>query len=75
MGKIDNTKSGLNEFELEVLKYICKGRSNEQIADLVSLTERQIAAHRKKIMQKAGVSKTMDLIIWALDNDILQKNG
>ena len=75
MGKIENAKSPLTECELEILKYICKGRSNEQIADIVSLTEKQIATHRKQIMQKAGVSKTMDLIIWALDKDILQKNG
>ena len=75
MGKIENAKSPLTECELEILKFICKGRSNEQIADIISLTEKQIATHSKKIMQKAGVSKTMDLIIWALDKDILQKNG
>ena len=37
MGKIDNTQSPLTECELEILKFICKGRSNEQIADIISL--------------------------------------
>jgi DNA-binding CsgD family transcriptional regulator len=75
MGKIYNNQLALTECELEVLKYICKGRSNEQIADILSLTEKQVASQRKNIMRKAGVVKTMDLIIWALDNDILHKNG
>lgn len=57
----------LSDRELEILRYICKGRSNEQIADLLSLSEKTVATHKKNIMRKAKVKKTPDLILWALN--------
>lgn len=60
--------------ELEVLRYICKGRSNEQIADLLFISEKTIATHRRNIMKKAGVKKSTELIVWALDNKIVARN-
>ncbi len=60
--------------ELEVLRYICKGRSNEQIADILFISEKTIATHRRNIMKKAGVKKSTELIVWALDNKIVARN-
>ena len=59
------TKSDLSEREMEILRYICKGRSNEQIADILYLSEKTIATHKKNIMRKAGVKKTHELLLWA----------
>ena len=57
--------------EMEILRYICKGRSNEQIADLLFISEKTVATHRKNIMRKAKVKKSSDLIVWALNNKIV----
>lgn len=61
----------LTERELEVLRYICRGRSNEQIADILNLSEKTVATHKKNIMRKAKVKKTPELIFWAVNSKIV----
>ncbi len=74
-GYLSNNASGINfsEREMEVLRYICKGRSNEQIAELLFISEKTVATHRKNIMKKATIKKSSDLIVWALENRIVQR--
>jgi DNA-binding NarL/FixJ family response regulator len=55
------------EREIQILNYILKGRSNEQIADILYLSEKTIATHKRNIMKKAQVKKTSDLILYALE--------
>ncbi|WP_018344224.1 response regulator transcription factor [Cytophaga aurantiaca] len=70
----DQSNGVFSDRELEILRYICKGRSNEQIADILFISEKTIATHRRNIMKKAGVKKSTDLIIWALDNKIVSRD-
>ncbi len=53
--------------EVQIIQYILKGRSNEQIADILFLSEKTVATHKRNIMKKAQVKKTSDLILFALD--------
>lgn len=55
------------EREVQIIQYILKGRSNEQIADILFLSEKTVATHKRNIMRKAQVKKTSDLILFALD--------
>ncbi len=66
-------QSSFSERELEIFRYICKGRSNEQIADILFISEKTVATHRKNIMKKAGVKKTSDLILWALEKNLFRR--
>lgn len=70
----EQSESIFSDRELEILRYICKGRSNEQIADILFISEKTIATHRRNIMKKAKVKKSTELIVWALDNNIVPKN-
>jgi len=70
----EHSESIFSDRELEILRYICKGRSNEQIADILFISEKTIATHRRNIMKKAGVKKSTELIVWALDNKIVSRN-
>ena len=70
----DKSESIFSDRELEILRYICKGRSNEQIADILFISEKTIATHRRNIMKKAKVKKSTELIVWALDNNIVPRN-
>lgn len=63
----------LTNRELEILRLICKGRSNEQMADLLCIAEKTILTHRKNIMKKVGVKKSSELIVWAFDNHLVTK--
>jgi DNA-binding NarL/FixJ family response regulator len=64
-------KFNFSQRELEILGYITHGKSNEQIGQLLFLSENTIATHRRNIMKKAGVNKTTDLIIWARENKVM----
>jgi DNA-binding NarL/FixJ family response regulator len=55
------------EREIQIINYILKGRSNEQIADILYLSEKTVATHKRNIMKKAQVKKTSDLILYALE--------
>lgn len=68
-----NTNYELSDREIEVLKYICKGRSNEQIGDILFLSEKTVATHKRNMMKKIGVKKTTDLILWAVEKGIIAK--
>jgi DNA-binding NarL/FixJ family response regulator len=74
-GILSNKSNNPNfsERELEILRLICKGRSNEQMAELLFISEKTIATHRKNIMKKAGVKKSSDLIVWAFDHQIVSR--
>ena len=67
------SQNSFSEREMEILRYICKGRSNEQIADILYISEKTVATHRKNIMKKAGVKKTSDLIVWSLEKNLIQR--
>ncbi len=75
-GFLNNEQSNgtFSDRELEILRYICKGRSNEQIGDLLYISEKTVATHRRNIMKKAHVKKTTELILWSLDNNIVPKS-
>lgn len=60
----------LSERELEILKHICKGKSNEQIAENLFLSEMTVATHKRNIMRKTAVKKTTELILWAMQHQI-----
>ncbi|HTF80771.1 MAG TPA: response regulator transcription factor [Cytophagales bacterium] len=62
----------LSEREIEILKHICKGKTNEQIASCLFLSQMTIATHKRNIMRKTGVKKTTELILWALEHKIGQ---
>lgn len=56
--------------EHQIIHYILKGRSNEQIADILFLSEKTVATHKRNIMKKAQVKKTSDLILFALNKGL-----
>lgn len=74
-GFMSNSKpsNSFSDREMEILRYICKGRSNEQIADILFISEKTVGTHKKNIMKKAGVKKTSDLIVWALEKNLIQR--
>jgi DNA-binding NarL/FixJ family response regulator len=71
---VRKTSSALfSERENEILGYILKGRSNEQIADILYLSEKTIATHKRNIMKKARVKKTSDLILFSIEKGLMKE--
>jgi DNA-binding NarL/FixJ family response regulator len=57
--------------ELEVLQLICDGLSNKEIAEKLDLSANTIAVHRANIMNTLGVHKTAELVVYALQNGLV----
>ncbi len=57
--------------ELEVLQLICSGLNNREIAGRLSLSVNTIAVHRANIMSALGVHKTAELVVYALQNGLV----
>jgi DNA-binding NarL/FixJ family response regulator len=57
--------------ELEVLQLICDGLSNKEIAKKLELSVNTVAVHRANIMNTLGVHKTAELVVYALQNGLV----
>jgi DNA-binding NarL/FixJ family response regulator len=52
--------------ELEVLQLIVHGKSNKEIAIVLSLSVNTVAVHRANIMQALGIHNTAELVVYAI---------
>jgi DNA-binding NarL/FixJ family response regulator len=52
--------------ELEVLQLIVHGKSNKEIATVLSLSANTIAVHRSNIMRQLGIHNTAELVVYAI---------
>jgi DNA-binding NarL/FixJ family response regulator len=62
---------GLSPRELEVLRLICDGLSNRAIATKLGLSVNTVAVHRANIMKTLGVHKTAELVVYAIQNGLV----
>lgn len=62
---------GLSPRELEVLRHICDGLSNRDIATRLGLSVNTVAVHRANIMKTLGVHKTAELVMYAIQNGLV----
>jgi DNA-binding NarL/FixJ family response regulator len=64
-------KTRLTPREMEVLQLICKGLSNKEIAAQLNVSANTVAVHRASIMNTCGVHKTAELVMYALQNGLV----
>lgn len=64
--------SRLTEREEEVLFLICKGFSNQEIADKLYLSKRTVDKHRENLLSKTQAKNTAGLVIYAVKNNIVE---
>jgi DNA-binding NarL/FixJ family response regulator len=60
-------KFKLSKREFEILKYLAKGQSNREIAEMLHLSIYTVETHRKHIYTKLNVSTSAELIKKAMD--------
>jgi DNA-binding CsgD family transcriptional regulator len=57
--------------EMEVLKYLAEGLEGNKIAKKMNLSEHTVISHRKKMLRKARVKNTAELVSFALQKGII----
>ena len=56
----------LSKREQEVLFHICKGLSNQEIADTLCISKRTVDKHRENILLKSQSKNTAELVVYAI---------
>ena len=66
-----SNEEGLTKREIEVLKNICRGMTNQKIADHMHLSVKTVDSHRTNLLDKTGSKNTADLVIYAVKNNVI----
>jgi DNA-binding NarL/FixJ family response regulator len=64
--------SELSDREEEVLYQICRGFSNQEIADLLHISKRTVDKHRENLLLKTDSKNTAGLVMFAIRNGIVE---
>ena len=70
--KNGHKNSDLTTREIEVLYHICKGLSNQEIADKLHLSKRTVDKHRENILLKTQSANTAQMVVYAIKNKIFE---
>ncbi|MCT4636691.1 MAG: response regulator transcription factor [Bacteroidales bacterium] len=71
---IVNDNEKLTDREIEVLDLICKQYTTNDIAERLFITKRTVEGHRSNLLLKSCTKNTVGLVIWAMQNSILDFN-
>lgn len=66
---------GLTEREIEVLKLVAEGLTNQQIADRLTISIKTVQAHRANIMEKLDLHDAVELTKYAIRKGLIQLDG
>jgi len=64
----------LTKREVEILKYIAEGNSNQEIANKLYISYNTVDTHRKNIMHKLSIKNTAGLVRYAIEKGLISLN-
>lgn len=62
----------LSEREIEILVEVCRGLSNQEIADKLFISKRTVDKHRANILEKTGCKNTANLVVYAIKHHLVE---
>lgn len=65
------TRNLLTTREREILQLIAEGKSNKEIAGIISISPKTVETHRAKIMSKLSLHSTAELVRYAVRNQLI----
>lgn len=69
---VSRPRSLFTEREMEILQLLHKRFSSIEISERLFISRNTVDTHRRKILKKAGVGNTSDLIMWAIKNGLVE---
>lgn len=69
--KLSRSDIHLSEREMEVLKLICEGYSNNEIGEKLFISTHTVDGHRRNLISKTGVKNAPNLVLFAVRNGLL----
>ncbi len=67
-----NPLSALTTREREIMKLLCEGNHNREVAKLLHISPRTIDSHRANIMKKLGISTNAELVQMAIKSGLIE---
>ena len=62
----------LSAREREILVAVCRGLSNQEIADELFISKRTVDKHRANILEKTGCKNTANLVVYAIKRGLVE---
>lgn len=69
---IPSDEESLSDREIEILVEVCRGLSNQEIADKLFISKRTVDKHRANILEKTGCRNTANLVVYAIKNRLVE---
>ena len=70
-GGEDAPDEELSAREREILVAVCRGLSNQEIADELFISKRTVDKHRANILEKTGCKNTASLVVYAVRHGLV----
>jgi DNA-binding NarL/FixJ family response regulator len=70
VSKISGERIPLTSREKDVLEYIVKEFTNQEIAEKLFISVRTVDAHRRNLLEKTGSRNTAGLVKYAIENNL-----
>lgn len=64
----------LSDREMEILYHVCKGESNQEIAEALFISKRTVDKHRANLLSKTDCRNTAALVMYAIKNKMIEVN-
>jgi DNA-binding NarL/FixJ family response regulator len=64
----ENRRRVITFRELDVVRLICHGLTNQQIADLLYISQHSVARHIRSVSFKIGAADRLGLILYSVHN-------
>ena len=68
---VPSDEDALSDREIEILVEVCRGLSNQEIADKLFISKRTVDKHRANILDKTGCKNTANLVVYAIKNHLV----
>ena len=68
----DAADEQLSSREREILVAVCRGLSNQEIADELFISKRTVDKHRANILEKTGCKNTANLVVYAIKRGLVE---
>ncbi|MBR5206573.1 MAG: response regulator transcription factor [Alistipes sp.] len=68
---VPSDEDALSDREIEILVEVCRGLSNQEIADKLFISKRTVDKHRANILEKTGCKNTANLVVYAIKNRLV----
>jgi two-component system response regulator NreC len=69
--KTTDRNASLSEREREIFQLVAEGRTNREVAEILSISPATVETHRAHILQKLGVHNTAELVLYAVRRGII----